>query len=64
MRIFLLTVLLLLVLSLAGLEMVMSAVPDEQITPAEIRGSASLDHGQGARLLLCDRPVQDAGTGS
>ena len=38
MKIFIVTVLTLLIVSLAGLEMVMSSLPDEPITPAEVRG--------------------------
>jgi hypothetical protein len=38
MKIFIITVLTLLIVSLAGLEMVMSSLPDEPITPAEVRG--------------------------
>jgi len=53
MRIFALTVVALLVLSLAGLEMVMSALPDEPVTPAEVRGYA-LPRDVGApRPVLC-----------
>jgi hypothetical protein len=40
MKVFLLTVAALLVLSLAGLEMVMSSLPDDPITPTEVRASA------------------------
>ncbi len=54
MKILVLTALALLVLSLAGLEIVTSALPDEPITPAEIRGYALPGEGQGAKPLLCD----------
>ena len=54
MKILVLTALALLIVSLAGLEMVMSALPEEPITPAEVRGFALSGDGQGATPLLGD----------
>ena len=54
MKILVLTALALLIVSLAGLEMVTSALPDEPITPAEIRGFALPGDGEDANPLLCD----------
>jgi hypothetical protein len=60
MRIFIVAVLALLVVSLAGLEVVMSSLPDEPITPAEVRAHGpdgqgyALPADAGALPLICD----------
>jgi hypothetical protein len=64
MRALVLALLALLFVSLAGLEMVMSAMPDEPVTPAELQTSAPPLDTPGVAALLCDRPVQDAGSRS
>jgi len=63
MRTFALSVVALLVLSLAGLEMVMSALPGEPVTPTEVRGYA-LPRDTAAPSVLCQggdsfAPVSD-----
>ena len=52
MKTLLLTALLLLFVSLASLEAVMSSLPDEPIIPADLQESAATTGG--ARPLLCD----------
>jgi hypothetical protein len=67
MKIFIITVLTLLIVSLAGLEMVMSSLPDEPITPAEVRGYDPESRGYalpaGAAPVVCDsgQPFAPAG---
>jgi hypothetical protein len=68
MKIFIVTVLTLLIVSLAGLEMVMSSLPDEPITPAEVRGYDPESRGyalpaDAAPPVVCDtgQPFAPAG---